>query len=97
MTRLVATSFGDNFAASRAARRRRYTRDAEQYNAALERDGLSMATLRQLQARRVPIRLVVGAVIPENAHRTPSRPRSRLHRAPGTSASTRGGTPPRTR
>ncbi|MFI1075963.1 hypothetical protein [Streptomyces puniciscabiei] len=67
MTRLVATSFGDNFAASRAARRRRYTRDAEQYNAALERDGLSMATLRQLQARRVPIRLVVGAVIPEDA------------------------------
>ncbi|MEV6653876.1 hypothetical protein [Streptomyces sp. NPDC051219] len=67
VARLVAASFGDNFVASRTARRRRYTQDAEQHNAALERDGLSMATLRQLQARRVPLRLVVGAVIPEDA------------------------------
>ncbi|MBX9397247.1 hypothetical protein K4749_27580 [Streptomyces sp. TRM72054] len=67
MVRRVATSFGDSFNASRAARRRAYIRDAEQYNAALERDGLSMPTLRQLQARRIPLRLVVGAVISEDA------------------------------
>ncbi|MFE2844357.1 hypothetical protein ACFXKS_12470 [Streptomyces scopuliridis] len=67
MVRRVATSFGDTFNASRAARRRSYIRDAEQYNAALERDGLSMPTLRQLQARRIPLRLVVGAVISEDA------------------------------
>lgn len=67
MIRAVGAGFGHNFAATRAARRRWYTRDAEQHNAALERDGLSMATLRQLQARRVPLRLVVGAAIPEDA------------------------------
>jgi hypothetical protein len=67
MVRRVVTSFGDSFNASRAARRRSYIRDAAQYNAALERDGLSMPTLRQLQARRIPLRLVVGAVISEHA------------------------------
>lgn len=67
MIRLVGAGFGHNFAATRTARRRWYSKDAQQHNAALERDGLSMATLRQLQARRIPLRLVVGAALPGSA------------------------------
>ncbi|MFI7103223.1 hypothetical protein ACIBK8_28185 [Streptomyces sp. NPDC050161] len=64
--RTVASTFGDNFCASRTMRRRAYNRDAERHNAALARDGLTMATLRQLQTRAVPVRLIVGAVLGED-------------------------------
>ncbi|MFF2189177.1 hypothetical protein [Streptomyces sp. NPDC058155] len=66
-SRVVASTFGENFAASRAARRRKYNRDAERYNAALIRDGLTMATLRQLQTRAIPVRLIVGVVLGDDA------------------------------
>ncbi|MFC9529027.1 hypothetical protein ACFT38_00510 [Streptomyces sp. NPDC056975] len=65
--RTVASTFGNNFGTTRTARRRAYNRDAERHNAALARDGLTMATLRQLQTRAVPVRLIVGAVLGEDA------------------------------
>ncbi|MYQ91465.1 hypothetical protein GTY20_09055 [Streptomyces sp. SID4946] len=65
-TRTIVSTFGNSFAASRTARRRTYNRDAERHNAALARDGLTMGTLRQLQTRAVPVRLIVGAVLNED-------------------------------
>ncbi|SFJ84084.1 hypothetical protein SAMN05216275_1138 [Streptosporangium canum] len=42
-------------------RRAAYLKEAEAANLAYVRDGLTMPVLRQLQARRVPVRLIVGA------------------------------------
>ncbi|MDH2426444.1 hypothetical protein [Sphaerisporangium sp. TRM90804] len=42
-------------------RRAAYLKQAQAANLAYERDGLTMSVLRQLQARRLPVRLIVGA------------------------------------
>jgi hypothetical protein len=46
---------------SQRKRRADYLREAAAINVAHGRDGLTMPVLRQLQARRIPLRLIVGA------------------------------------
>ncbi|MGW5155758.1 hypothetical protein ACWEPN_09780 [Nonomuraea wenchangensis] len=58
---LVAQKLRAALTMSSRKRRATYLKQAETANLSYERDGLTMPSLRQFQARRIPVRLIVGA------------------------------------
>ncbi|MEV4800791.1 hypothetical protein AB0K18_12340 [Nonomuraea sp. NPDC049421] len=57
----VAQELRDALTTPARKRRARYLRQAEAANLAYARSGLTMPVLREFQARRIPVRLIVGA------------------------------------